>query len=120
MRIGLSTAAQDRHFAKAARRVRQCFEEMLSDFEKIEFDNHIHEALLVGITDSEPNGYVEVVPNRDGFFQVLGGVGGAVSDLDLKNSMLNVISRALLLCPFSRPDADRVSRFLAEWQKRMS
>lgn len=120
MKISLSVAAQDRQFAKAVRRVRPDFVPLFDAFSKVKMVDPIHEAILIGLTDSKPNGYFKEIPNQDGYFQVLAGVTAKTTDHDLKVAIFDLITRAVQLCPFSKADKEEFTKFLAEWERNVS
>lgn len=115
MRLSLSVAARQRSFAKAMRRIRPTLEPMLESFAQVVLENPIHEAILVGISDDLPPGYIEEVPNADGFFQVLAGVDGAACDDALRTQVIAALKAAIAVCPFSQPDKDAFARMVQRW-----
>lgn len=119
MKISLSVAAQDRLFSKAVRRIRPSFDPLFEAFSQVEMTDPIHEAILIGLTDAVPAGHFEVIPNRDGFFQVLAGVKGSVVDDELKLALFNIVERAVQTCPFSKPDKERFTDFLKDWRPKV-
>ena len=114
MKLSLSVAAQDRRYSKAYSRVRTQIAALCKDFAEVEMTNPIHEVILIGVTDSKPSSHFEVVPNRDGFFQVLVGVGYSGDDEELKKQILSKISEAISACPFSKPDKEKFMSLLSE------
>jgi hypothetical protein len=123
MRLGLSVAADDRRFARALRRVRPAFDSLCQEFEAIRLAHPIHEAVLVGVANGLPDAAVREVPNDDGFFQVLVGLGPADEVAGLPTAALasrsyDRVRAAVLTCPFSAPDRDAVERLLSDWAAR--
>jgi len=90
MKISLSIAAQDRLFSKAIRRVRPNFDELFDAFCQVEITNPIHEAILIGLTDSE-----------------------------LKAELFNIIEQAVQSCPFTNSDKKRFTDLLQEWKPKL-
>jgi len=117
MELLVSVAAQNRHFAKKFRCVRPAFDSLFENFCGVKMVNPLHEAILIGLTDSKPEDYFEVVPNREGFFQVLAGVKGDVVEDELKKALFSIISRSVSAFPFSQPDREQFSALLSEWGK---
>ena len=113
MNIFLSVAAQDPHFSKMVRRIRPNFEPFFQAFSTVELVNPIHEAILIGLTDAKPSGYLEVIPNRDGFFQVIVGMTFPLSDIESKASLVSILEQVIQACPFSKPDKDRFQKLLS-------
>lgn len=110
MDLRFSVLASDRDFARAMRRIRPRFAPLVEAFAKMELLNPIHQAILVGITDTEKTDFFEEVPNRDGYFQVLAGVRVTDSDWDLAKQVLDILRRAATVCPFSKPDHEKIQR----------
>jgi hypothetical protein len=119
MKISLSIAAQDRLFSKAIRRVRPNFDVLFDAFYQVEITNPIYEAILIGLTDSEPAGYFEVIQNRDGFFQVLAGLKNDLDQSELKAELFNIIEQAVQSCPFTNSDKKRFTDLLQEWKPKL-
>jgi hypothetical protein len=115
MRLSLSVAASDRTFAKAMRRVRPSFELLCQEFGKIELESPIHEAILLGFTDSRDAGYLAEEKNRDGFFQVIAGCNWPATDEQLRKAMIDSILRAVRLCPFTTNDRVRFEELVRNW-----
>ncbi len=106
MQLRFSVLARNRSFSKAMRRIRVKLQPLLDEFESVEMQNPIHEAILVGLTDDQAPDFFEEVENNDGFFQVLAGVGFSDSDDELTEAVFERLRRASLACPFSRPDQE--------------
>lgn len=104
MQLRFSVMARDRKFSKAMRRVRERLQPLLNEFELVEMTDPIHEAILIGITDDQPSGFFEEVPNNDGFFQIMAGVEFSGSEVELNESVFEILRKAAMACPFSRPD----------------
>ena len=120
MRLSLSVAAKSNGFSKAIRRIRPKFSTLFAEFEAKELENPIHEAILLGISDSLKEEEIQVIPNKDGFFQVICGFGEQASlspenDSKLEVMLLNKIENAIQLCPFSKPDKAAMLELLREW-----
>lgn len=120
MRVSLSVAAQDQRLSNAVRRIRPALEPFFVAFSKLEMVDPIHEAILIGLTDSKPSGYFEVIPNEDGFFQVLSGVNAGIADDKLRSMFFDSLVRAVHACPFSKPDKARFISLLAEWKDQIA
>jgi hypothetical protein len=123
MRLSVSIAARNNSFSKAMRRIRPKFSSLFEEFASKELENPIHEAILLGVTDSLGPEEIEVVPNEDGFFQVICGFGDKApfspeNDAELATMLFNRVRRAVELCPFSRPDAATVLELLQDWSSR--
>jgi hypothetical protein len=108
MELRFSVAARDRRFAKTMRRIRPRFAVLLEAFAKTELENPIHSAILVGVTDEKDPEFFEEVPNRDGCFQILAGAQAKGSDAELAKAVFDILRRAAIACPFSRPDREEV------------
>jgi hypothetical protein len=109
MKLSLSIAAESRDFGKAIRRVRPSLNPLIVAFEAFQPRNPIHETLLIGITDGLPHDAIQVIPNRDGFFQVLCGFPSASdfsarNDPTIKHCLVQIILAAVAACPFSSLD----------------
>jgi hypothetical protein len=100
--------------------VRHAFDSLYRDFEALQLAHHIHDAVLIGVTDDEPVGYFQEIPNSDGFFQVLIGMGSAseisaLSEGALRSLLYVQIRKGILACPFSDPDRQAIDRLLSAW-----
>jgi len=120
MRLHISVAAMNNGFSKAMRRIRPKFNSLCAEFESRELENPIHEALLLGITDSLGREEIQVIPNRDGFFQVVCGFGednllSPAHDRELESMLLKRLVLAIEMCPFSEPDRATMLELLNEW-----
>ena len=105
------------------RRIRPKFESLFAEFEAQELQNPIHEAILVGVTDSIGSEEMQVIPNREGFFQVLCGFGDQTSfipanDRSLEVALYERLLRAVENCPFSKPDKSIMLALLRNWADR--
>jgi len=89
------------------RRIRPRFQPLLDEFASVELDHPIHTALLVGITDDQPQGFLEEVENNDGYFQVIAGCSSGKTDGELAHDVFMILENAVRLCPFSEPDHER-------------
>ena len=122
MKLSWSTAARNRAWSKAIRRIRPRFDSLATEFAAIELQSPIHEAILVGVTDDRGKDYFEQIPNSDGFFQVLVGfdpsIGlGADKDRDLEVALFQQLSRAIPACPFATADRYVVKIAIDRWAK---
>lgn len=115
MRLSISVAAQNPAFSKQVRRVRPFFDPLIEQFSAVQLVNPIHEAVLLGITDSKSPDFFEEVPNRDGFFQILAGVALVPDDAEFKARLFGVIRKAVDACPFSAPDKKQFLNLLDGW-----
>ena len=111
MQLSLSLASQDRAFGKAMRRIRPTLAPLIASFEQYEPVNPIHEAILIGLADGLPDDEMQIVPNRDGFFQVLCGFSPAgdyspTNDDANRLSVIGKIRAAIAACPFTAPDKE--------------
>ncbi len=112
MQLLISVAASDRLFAKAFRRVRPGLDPLCAAFATVGMINPIHAALLIGLTNDRPPGDFAIVPNREGFFQVLAGVDPLSTDAQLHGAVLAIIRKTVVACPFSDPDREQFLRLL--------
>jgi len=120
MHLSISIAARDRAFSKAMRRVRPKREPFCLAFDSIVLVNPIHESLLLGVSDELAESTVQVVPNKDGFFQVLCGFDTGVSldasnDSELARMLIEKVAGAVALCPLSAPDRLQFEGMLDRW-----
>lgn len=86
------------------RRVRLRIQPLLDEFGEIEFEHPIYQAVLVGVTDEKPDGFLQEIENSDGFFQVLAGCAFHESDDVMTSALFEVLRRATDLCPFADND----------------
>lgn len=118
MRLSISSAANCRTFAKAVQRLRPRLAALQTAFELQPMLCPIQEALLLGITDGLPAGTLEVIPNQDGFFQVLSGMGawphGPSHDDALLRAILDALGQAVLACPFVPADKEAFGQLVAK------
>ena len=119
MNISLSVLAQDKQFGKNVRRVRTDFDAFLDEFGRVILIDPIHDTILVGLVDVKPERYFEIIPNRDGFFQTMGGVDPAKAGRPLKEVIFAIIARSVEACPFSNPDREQFMQLIAKWQHRL-
>jgi hypothetical protein len=115
MRLSISVAAQNPAFSKKVRLVRPFFDSLLEQFNAVQMVDPIHEAILLGLTDSKPRGFFEEVPNRDGFFQAIVGLTLVPDDSEFKLQLFEAIRKAVQVCPFSAPDRDQFLSLLDRW-----
>ena len=113
MQLRLSVLARDRAFSKAMRRVRTRVQPLLDAFEATVLDHPIHQGILVGITDDKGTEFFEEVENNDGFFQVLSGCILRGTDDELTEDVLEIIHRAVRICPFATSDHDKFEELFA-------
>jgi hypothetical protein len=106
MRLSFSVLARDRKFSKAIDRIHGKLQPLLDAFERVEMMDPIHEAILVGITDTKPAMFFEEIENDDGFFQVIAGVEYSGADDELTRAIFEILRKATSACPFSRPDLE--------------
>jgi hypothetical protein len=85
---------------------------MLDAFSHVPLANPIYEAILVGVTDDKPSGYLEEVSNVDGFFQVLVGVDRTGEDDALLTAVVAALRAAVKACPFSGPDKNALTEVM--------
>jgi len=101
------------------RRIRPRFDSLVESFDQIELLHPIEDALLVAITDDLPFGHLAVIPNRDGYHQVLAGIKQdglsyeAEGDAKLAARTFDILERSALSCGFSNPDRVSVSGLFA-------
>ena len=81
--------------------------------------NPIFEAVLIGITDSEDDTYFKIIPNSDGFFQVIAGCT-KTGEASMANRLYEVIYQAFKECPFSNSDAELFELILASERSKFS
>jgi hypothetical protein len=116
MNISMSVLAQHRQFGKNVRAIRADFDAFFHEFAQIIMVNPIHDAILIGLIDARPADYFEIVPNRDGFFQTIGGIDPAETGHRLKVAIFKIIAKSIEACPFSNPDRAQFSKLIAKWQ----
>ena len=91
------------------RRIRPALAPLIAAFEQHEPLDASHEAILIGLADDLPDHEMQIVPNHDGFFQVLCGFS-PTGDYSPENDNLNrlavirKIRAAVVACPFTIPD----------------
>jgi hypothetical protein len=95
------------------RRTRNSLQPLMNAFSEVPLDHPIHSAILVGVTDDEGPDYFEVVPNDEGFFQVLAGCRIRGTDEALIHDVFDVLQRAVRLCPFAIPDHEKLDALFA-------
>jgi len=120
MRLSVSIAAKSKAFAKAMRRIRPKFDSLLDAFEANGLGDPIHEAILIGVTDSMGINEIRIIPNRDGFFQAICGFGEQTSflpenDCALELMLFERIQSVVAKCPFTSPDRATVLVLLRDW-----
>ena len=113
MRLSFSVAARNRAFSKAMQRIDSRFQPLINEFESIELEHPIHEAILVGITDDRPAGFFEEVKTNDSHFQVLAGCSLCGSDDELVDDVFNILQKATRLCPFTTADHETFESLFA-------
>jgi hypothetical protein len=122
MKLMLSIAAENRHFGKAMRRVLPIFEPFKASFERQPMVSPIHEAILVGLTDSLPAGSIQEVPDRGGFFQVLYGLGPWANrpgnDKELQLAIIDALQKTIQACPFVPVDRVAFMNLVEDWARR--
>ena len=116
MKISLSFAAKNPQFLKKIRRIRSDFEDFFDDFSLVDLTNPIHEAILIGVTDSRGDDFFEIIKNRDGYFQTLAGLDGFDDDAVLRKKLFLIVSKSILACPFSNPDRGKFHILLKKWE----
>lgn len=97
-------------------RVRPAFQPFFDAFSQMALQHPIHEAILLGVTDTEPGGFFQVSPDRDGFFQVMAGLDPTDDERRVKADLLKTLEAALEACPFSRPDKAASLALLERWK----
>ena len=117
MKLALSAAVETRDFSRKFHRVRKKFDSLIEQFSKVEMVNPIHDAILVGVTESMPPIYFAEVRNRDGFFQILAGVDGTLAQDQLERCIFSIVERAVRECPFSNPDREKFLELLQQWRE---
>jgi len=120
MNVSLSVASRDRRFSKAMQRVRKEFDSFFREFATLKLNNPIHEALLIGVTDDMSHGVIQVVPNKEGYYQVLVGCAAPMTDAELKEWLYHVLERVFAQCPFSESDKAIALALLAQWRNKLS
>jgi hypothetical protein len=120
MDVSLSVAARDRRFSKAMFRARGEFDFFFREFAKLKLNNPIHEALLIGVTDDIPHDLMEVVPNKDGYYQVLVGCASPMTDEERKIWLYQLLERVFAQCPFSASDKTNALALLTQWRRRLT
>jgi len=104
MQLRFSSAARNRAFSKAMRRIRSDFLPLLEAFQAVKLEHPIHESILVIITDDRPAQYFEEIENSDGYFQVLAGCTLRGGDEELVADVFEILRNTTRLCPFATPD----------------
>jgi hypothetical protein len=92
---------------------------LLDAFASIELANPVHQAILVGLTDDRGPDYFEEIPNGDGFFQVMAGLGSDRSESDLAREVFTKLRIAASACPFSQPDCEKVRQVFDQTEIRV-
>ena len=115
MEIGFGVAARERRFSKAMRRVRPRLGSLFDAIESTILSEPHPDTLLLGVTDEKKNDYFEIVPNQDGFFQVLAGLEMVDSEAELVDSVVAILHRAIRECPLSSKDRDRIEKVFDDW-----
>ena len=115
MEILVSIAARDRQFGRQIRRVRPALDPLLEELASVVLVDPIHEAILIGLTDATPAGSVDIIPNRDGYFQVIAGLPAGGSDEDRLVQVVAAMKQAVAACPFSDPDRLSLLALLESW-----
>ena len=119
MKLSISTCARDRRFTKAMRRIRPRFDALTKEFAETTMLDPIHDAILVGVTDDQPFGSFEEVPNNGGFFQVFAGCN-LDSDEELAKQLFQIVRRAIERCPFSIPDRQAFQALLGRHERSVT
>jgi hypothetical protein len=117
MKLGISAAAESRNFSRKFHRARTKFGSLVEQFSQLKLINPIHDAILVGVTDSLPPSHFVEVKNTDGFFQILAGVDGELEQEKLEESIFSIIQRAIQACPFSTPDRHQFVDLALRWHE---
>lgn len=119
MNISFGVLAQNRQFGKNVRHVRTDFDAFFYEFGQVIMIHPIHQEILIGLVDVKPEGYFEIIPNRDGFFQTMGGVDPAKIGRPLKEVIFSIIAQSVEACPFSDPDREQFTQLIAKWEHRL-
>ena len=120
MKLGLSIASDSRQFSRMMRRIRPRVQSLIDAFDSVDLRNPIHDALLVGVSNSLPADRCDVVPNDDSFFQLQIGwptncdlsPDGDDANVEL---LVAILRRAAAECPFSEPDAVTIRSLFDDW-----
>lgn len=120
MRLSLSIAAKSNAFTKAIRRIRPKFDSLFAAFEAKVLNNPIHEAILIGVSDSMNIEEVRIIPNKDGFFQAICGFGEQTSflpenDRSLELMLVERIQHVVEKCPLTNTDKAMMLTLLRDW-----
>ncbi len=104
------------------RRIRPRFASLVAAFDALKLSHPDYEAILVGVTDSQPAEYLKEIPNADGYHQTTVGFDtsislGAESDHCLAVALFRQLSRAILECPLAATDRGAVQAMLDEWAR---
>lgn len=112
MEVRLGSAARDRRFSRAMRRIRPGLQQVLNALWAVELQHPVFDAILIGVTDEHARGWYEEVPNSDGFFQVMAGCAPYTTDESLIDDVFQIIRSALILCPLAVPDRQALLEIL--------
>ena len=115
MKLILSFSDRDRLFGKAMHRVLPAFDSLSAEFAQTKLNDSIHNSILVALTDDLEPEYFEETPNNRGNFQVLMGCPPITADRELKRAIFERLKRAVMACPFSKPDTATFERLLQKW-----
>ena len=121
MKLVLGVAAENRNFGKVARRAVRVFDSLKAAFEQQTLTSPIHETLVVGLTDGMPANSIREIPNSEGVFQVMCGLGswtGQQEDLTLERKMFGAVKRAIESAPFTAVDRAALTSLAMVWVER--
>lgn len=84
MELDVTVIARNRAFAGMVERVRVRLGLLFEALAGLALKHPIHEAILVAVTDTKPDGFFEIVDTKDEYFQVMAGcaptLGSAASE----------------------------------------
>jgi len=113
MKISLSVIADNRRFYKVFARLRPKLDGLLRELMQLGDET---ETVLVSLTDVREKNHLEIIPNRNGFFQVVVGASGCVSDEEILQHMLDSVGKAIALYKRDNPEAQLALSAVDRWE----
>lgn len=106
MDLSLNFATSDRKFARATFRIRPRLAALLESFGSAKMEGAEFDAIIVGITDDQPEGYFEAgtTGTTGEFYQALVGCRSGLPDDDLARQVFEIMWRVVLQCPLTKAD----------------
>ena len=113
MNLLVSFVTDNDKFIKTMDEVCFMFEPFFDEFNNVEMLNPIHKEFSVIITDTKNFGFIEEMPDINGVFRVLAGIGSELDMLVLYDRFAFVINRAIEICSFSDNDRAIFAKLLS-------